>query len=64
MMSRDHVYAKQAIRELKIIKMQMITYRMAWDGRYRDNGWLDSDEEDRIAGGSACGLQEDGRMCF
>jgi hypothetical protein len=49
MMAKDHAYAKQAIRELKIVKMQMVTYRVAWDEKYRDDGILDSDEED--AGG-------------
>jgi hypothetical protein len=46
MMAKDHTYAKRAIRELKIVKMQMVTYRVAWDEKYWDDGILDSDEED------------------
>ena len=38
--------AKTAIRKLKIIKQYLLTYRVAWDGEYEDDGGLDSDEED------------------
>jgi hypothetical protein len=46
MMSKDHAHAKQSIRELKIVKMQMVTYRVAWNVEYKDDGILDSDDND------------------
>ena len=45
-MSVDHMQAKTAIRKLKIVKQYLVTYRIAWDDEYEDDGGLDSDEED------------------
>ena len=46
-MGKDHVFAKQAIREMKVIKQQLVTYSQAWDERWEDNGGWDSDEDER-----------------
>jgi hypothetical protein len=46
-MGRDHIYAKQAIREMKVVKQQLVTYSQAWDERWEDNGGWDSDEDER-----------------
>jgi hypothetical protein len=49
-MSTDHMQAKTAIRKLKIVKQYLLTYRIAWNDRYEDNGGEDSDEEDEKRG--------------
>jgi hypothetical protein len=35
---RDHVHAKQAIREMKVVKQQLMTYSQSWDERWEDRG--------------------------
>ena len=46
-MGKDHVFAKQAIREMKVVKQQLVTYSQAWDEKWEDKGGWDSDEDER-----------------